>query len=109
MSAPAGPCLTLFVFMLSIQPVSAGTSDVRVPPPERYTAQRYPERLQRNVTICPKVSSSGSVGIVIACSKLFRGICYIYVSPLLADEYVPMAIVHERAHCNGWPASHPRP
>jgi hypothetical protein len=40
-----------------------------------------------------------------ACARVVGGTCHIFV---VAQKRSAALIAHEIAHCNGWPASHPR-
>ena len=96
----------LLVFALSVcGPASAGDSDIWIPPPARYDHKAsVPLNISRDISPCPK-----PFGInVVACTGLHQGVGYIMIAPHLSGENYRLALRHEIAHINGWPADHPR-
>jgi hypothetical protein len=84
--------------------------EAKLEPPEQYN-HPYNRQVEERVvpvaearTLC---MSMGADLLGVACSWQSNGICYIV---LPNDEYAPVATFrrHEIAHCNGWPANHPR-
>jgi hypothetical protein len=93
---------------------SAYTAELE--PPEQYN---HPydgpvvERVMSEADVKPLCTSMGASPSGVACSWQSGGTCYIvlpndYVLP--NDQVAPVSIFrrHEIAHCNGWPANHPR-
>lgn len=45
---------------------------------------------------------------VCACSMVEANTCRVYIRSDLSDRQKDWTVAHELAHCNGWPADHPR-
>ena len=95
---------------IAIPYVNEARYEAKLEPPEQYN-HPYNRQVEERVvpvaearTLC---MSMGADLLGVACSWQSNGICYIV---LPNDEYAPVATFrrHEIAHCNGWPANHPR-
>ena len=81
----------------------------RLEPPAQYNHPYNGRVIERVVpeaevrTVCISMGADGGV----ACSWQSAGTCYIVLPD---DEPLPVSTYrqHEIAHCNGWPANHPR-
>jgi len=81
-------------------------------PPARYLAliDAYPyrvmERPQSSVDLfCQAALADGQV---LGCAVNVRGgSCVVYILDSLSPAVRAAAIIHERGHCAGWPATHP--
>ena len=79
-------------------------------PPGRYN---YPyegpvvEYVMTLVNVRQLCASRGAFGLIAACSFVDDGTCYM-VLPSDGQTSVATYRRHETAHCNGWPADHPR-
>ena len=96
----------LLAFVLLVcGPAFAGDPDIRIPPPARYDHKAsVPLDISRDISNCPK-----PFGInVVACSGLHQGVGYIFIAKHLTGDTYRLALRHEIAHINGWPADHPR-
>jgi hypothetical protein len=65
------------------------------------------ERIMPVAEVRALCTSKGASAKGVACSWVSDGTCYIV---LPNDEQAPVSTYrrHETAHCNGWPADHPR-
>jgi hypothetical protein len=82
----------------------------RIEPPARYDhpyAGPVVERVVPEAEVRSLCMSMGADAIGVACSWQSNGTCYIV---LPSDGRAPVEAFrrHEIAHCNGWPADHPR-
>jgi hypothetical protein len=91
-------------------PRSALRQDIKLEPPAQYN---HPydgpvvERVMPVAEVRALCTSQGASPRGVACSWVSDGTCYIV---LPSDEQAPVSTYrrHETAHCNGWPAKHPR-
>jgi hypothetical protein len=91
-------------------PRSSLRQDIKIEPPAQYN---HPydgpvvERVMPMAEARALCTSQGASPRGVACSWVSDGICYIV---LPSDEQAPVSTYrrHETAHCNGWPAHHPR-
>ena len=89
---------------------SALRQDIKLEPPAQYN-HPYDGPVVELVMPVAEVralcASQGASPRGVACSWVSDGTCYIV---LPSDEQVPISTYrrHETAHCNGWPADHPR-
>ena len=79
-------------------------------PPAQYNRPyngQVVERIMPVAEVHALCKSKGASARGVACSWLSSGTCYIV---LPNDEQAPVSTYrrHEIAHCNGWPANHPR-
>jgi len=79
-------------------------------PPAQYDhpyAGRVDERVMPVTEVRALCTSVGASGRFVACAWVSDGVCHIV---LPNDGQAPVATYrqHEIAHCNGWPANHPR-
>jgi hypothetical protein len=91
-------------------PMSAAPDDVKLDPPAQYNhpyAGPVVERVMPAAKARALCTSQGALRRGIACSWVSDGTCYLV---LPSDEQAPVSTYrrHETAHCNGWPANHPR-
>jgi hypothetical protein len=82
----------------------------KVEPPEQYNHPydgQVVERVMPEAEVRSVCMSMGLDLLTVACSWQSNGTCYII---LPNDEPLPVSTFrrHEIAHCNGWPANHPR-
>lgn len=42
------------------------------------------------------------------CTRIAAGTCFVTIREELGQRDKGLVLAHERAHCNGWPSSHPR-
>jgi hypothetical protein len=95
--------------MVAASSAFAGSSDYRVPPPASYdhapltTAPYVVRDIDKH---CAAFASDGRKAV--ACSGIVGAICFIFIEPGLAGRDYELVYRHEIAHCNGWPADHPR-
>jgi hypothetical protein len=79
-------------------------------PPARYNHPYeglVDERVMPVAEVRALCRSVGASGPFVACAWVSDGVCHIV---LPNDEPAPVSTYrrHEIAHCNGWPANHPR-
>jgi hypothetical protein len=91
-------------------PMSAVQSDIKLEPPAQYIHPydgRVVERVMPVAEVRALCTSRGASPRSVACSWVSDRTCYIV---LPNDEDAPVSTYrrHETAHCNGWPANHPR-
>jgi hypothetical protein len=95
---------------IAIPYVNEARYEAKLEPPEQYNHPYNGQVVERVVpaaearTLC---MSMGADLLGVACSWQSNGTCN---TILPNDEYAPVATFrrHEIAHCNGWPANHPR-
>ena len=91
-------------------PMSATQDDIKLAPPDQYNHPydgRVVERVMPVAEARALCTSQGASPRGVACSWVTDDTCYLV---LPSDEQVPVSTYrrHETAHCNGWPANHPR-
>jgi hypothetical protein len=91
-------------------PMSATQDDIKLAPPAQYNhpyGGRVVERVMPVAEARALCTSQGASARGVACSWVTGGTCYLV---LPSDEQAPVSTYrrHETAHCNGWPANHPR-
>jgi len=95
---------------IAIPYVNEARYEAKLEPPERYNHPYNGQIVERVVPVAEARTLCMSMGadlLGVACSLQSNGTCNII---LPNDEYAPVATFrrHEIAHCNGWPANHPR-
>ncbi len=117
-SLVAGPFLLILLFLTScvipipipIPYVNEARYAAKLEPPAQYN-HPYNGQVVEQVMPVAEVRtfcmSRGADALGVACSWQSDNTCYIV---LPNDEKAPVATYrrHEIAHCNGWPANHPR-
>jgi len=91
-------------------PEDSAHYEARLEPPARYNhpySGQVVERVVPEAEVRSLCMSMGADPISTACSWQSNGTCYIV---LPSDGRAPVSTFrrHEIAHCNGWPADHPR-
>jgi hypothetical protein len=91
-------------------PKSAVHNDIKLEPPAQYDHPYDGPVVERVIPLAKARALCTSLGASpksVACSWVSDGICYVV---LPNDEQAPVSTYrrHETAHCNGWPANHPR-
>jgi hypothetical protein len=91
-------------------PSSALRKDIKLEPPAQYNHPydgAVVERVMPVAEVRTLCTSQGASPRGVACSWVSNSICYMV---LPSDEEAPVSTYrrHETAHCNGWPANHPR-
>ena len=102
--------LTSCVIPIAIPYVNEARYEAKLEPPEQYNHPYNGQVEERVVPVAEARTLCMSMGadlLGVACSWQSNGVCHIV---LPNDEYAPVATFrrHEIAHCNGWPANHPR-
>lgn len=81
-------------------------------PPDRYLPYTGPiaqiERPMARAALACRALGLQMHGPVFGCSLWASGACVIIVPNDQGDRIKREAVAHEEAHCNGWPANHPR-
>jgi hypothetical protein len=95
---------------IAIPYVNEARYEAKLEPPEQYNHPYNGQVVERVVPVAEARTLCMSMGadlLGVACSWQSNGTCNII---LPNDEYAPVATFrrHEIAHCNGWPANHPR-
>ncbi len=95
---------------IAIPYVNEARYEAKLEPPEQYNHPYNGHVVERAVPVAEARTLCMSMGadlLGVACSWQSNGTCNII---LPNDEYAPVATFrrHEIAHCNGWPANHPR-
>jgi hypothetical protein len=114
----AAPCLPVLLFLtscfISIPIIIPGEDPAhyaaRLEPPAQYNHPfngQVVERVPPKAEVRSLCMSMGADLSGVACSLHGNGTCYIV---LPSDGLAPVSTFrqHEIAHCNGWPADHPR-
>lgn len=108
--------LTLFFWFL----MNSSMYGENLIPPSRYDHAYDGEVIVSQISTEPRLREIcqhfgvplRSTSVVLACAFVHRDRCYIFSVPEKDLETwgasVKMVLKHERAHCNGWPANHPR-
>jgi len=91
-------------------PKSALRQDIKLESPAQYSHPFDGPVVERVIPVAEVralCTSQGASPRGVACSWVSDGTCYMV---LPSDEQAPASTYrrHETAHCNGWPASHPR-
>jgi hypothetical protein len=102
--------LVLLLFTSCIPYVNEARYEAKLEPPAQYNHPYDGEVEERVVSVAEARTlcrSMGADGLGVACSVESDNTCYIV---LPNNEYAPVDVFrrHEIAHCNGWPANHPR-
>jgi hypothetical protein len=115
-SAPA-PFLAIFLFLTSCVipipipiPPSAAHVAAQLEPPARYNHPyngQVDERVMPEAQVRSVCMAMGLDLLTVACSWQSAGTCHIVI-PNDGQTSVDAYRRHEIAHCNGWPADHPR-
>ena len=89
---------------------SAEQRDIKLEPPAQYNDPYDGPVVERVIPVAEVralCTSQGAAPRGVACSWVSDGTCHIV---LPNDEQAPVSTYrrHETAHCNGWPANHPR-
>jgi len=100
---------------------TAQSSNLVMPPPARYDHIYSGELVVRRVPLDDVIWYCGAKGTQhLACARIKDGWCRITVPIVGSSAHYRGRMVtvtpslyralwqHERAHCNGWPATHPR-
>jgi hypothetical protein len=95
---------------IAVPYVNEARYEAKLEPPEQYNHPYNGQVVERVVPVAEARTLCMSMGadlLGVACSWQSNGTCNII---LPNDEYAPVATFrrHEIAHCNGWPANHPR-
>ena len=95
---------------IAIPYVNEARYEAKLEPPEQYNHPYNGQVVERVVPVAEARTLCMSMGadlLGVACSWQSNGTCNII---LPNDEHAPVATFHrhEIAHCNGWPANHPR-
>ena len=95
---------------IAIPYVNEARYEAKLEPPEQYNHPYNGQVVERVMLVAEARTLCMSMGadlLGVACSWQSNGTCNII---LPNDEYAPVATFrrHEIAHCNGWPANHPR-
>jgi hypothetical protein len=114
-SLVAAPLLLTFLFLTSCVipipiPASPAVAAARLEPPEQYNHAydgQVIERVMPEAEVRPICMSMGLDFLTVACSWQSDNACYIVI-PNDGQAPVDTYRRHEIAHCNGWPADHPR-
>lgn len=76
------------------------------PPPSRFDG---PYRGELHVVVVPLAQMAANcMGLAYACAFGGPGYCRIYLPKEASGAVLAALRRHEIAHCNGWPAHHPR-
>ena len=95
---------------IAIPYVNEARYEAKLEPPEQYNHPYNGQVVERVMPVAEARTLCMSMGadlLGVACSWQSDNTCYIV---LPNDEEAPVATYrrHEIAHCNGWPANHPR-
>ncbi len=106
-----GPSLFILLLLTScVNSALTVRSLAELEPPEQYN---HPydgpvvERVMPVTEVRALCMSMGAPSSGLACGWVTRDICFI-ILPSDGQAPVPVYRRHEIAHCNGWPANHPR-
>ncbi len=83
--------------------------EIALPPPQY--DYPYQGEVVINYVLSPDEMNRRCYGVgrqIIACAFTGDGHCTILIWSQVASEQRPTLIRHELAHCNGWPAHHPK-